>query len=141
MIQSEMHLLFQQMGEVLSGIRALHDTIDIRQAQAEQLHDLVRSDIASIRRDQRDLEEKLDCFAFIAQHDIGNLRLSADENARNSELMASAIDALRRPLTELTTIRSRIAGFLFLLGVLGTCAAWLAEPLYRWFIDTSLPPR
>ena len=138
MPQNDMHLLFQQMGEVLSGIRGLHDTIDIRQAQAEQLHDLVRQDIAVLRRDQRELEEKFDCAAFIAQHDIEGLRASSNENSRLVEGIAHAVDALRRPIVELTMIRSRVTAFLFIIGILGSCSVWLAEPVYRWFIDATL---
>jgi ABC-type transporter Mla subunit MlaD len=141
MSESDMHLLFQQMGEVLSGIHGLHDTIDIRQAQAEQLHDLVRTDLATLRRDQRDLEEKLDCIVLIAQHDIEKLRAGYTENARSVQMLLSAIEALRTPIQQVLALKARVAGLLFAAGIAGSCALWLAEPVYRWCVDAALQRR
>ena len=136
-----MHLLFQQMGDVISSIRGLRDTIDIRQAQAEQLHDLVRSDIATLRRDQRDVEEKLDCLVCIAQHDIDVLRLLSGDNSRSIAALISEVQSVRRPIVDLLALKSRAAGLLFAAGVAGSGALWLAEPIYRWFVDYSFQRR
>jgi hypothetical protein len=136
-----MHLLFQQMGEVLSGIRGLHETIDIRQAQAEQLHDLVRSDLATLRRDQHELEEKFDCMVCVMQNDVQALRGSTNDNARSLTALVMAVDALRRPLLEIVALKSRTAGLLFGAGVIGSAALWLADPVYRWFVDIGLSRR
>ena len=132
-----MHSLFRQMGEVLSSIRGLRDMIDIRQAQAEQLHDLVRSDLATLRRDQRDIEEKLDCMMCIAQHDIDLLRSLSNENGRSIEALVDEVQLVRRPIAEILALKSRAAGLLFAAGVLGSGALWLAEPVYRWFVEFS----
>jgi hypothetical protein len=141
MAQGEMHLLFQQMGEVLTGIRALHETIDLRQAQAEQLHDLVRSDLAQLRRDQRDLEEKFECIVYIVQHEIEGLRLSSSDNARSVDDMCAAIEALRRPVADILGLKSRVAGLVFGAGVVGSAALWLAEPVYTWLVNASFAKR
>ena len=138
MSQSDMHLLFQQMGEVLSGIRSVHDTIAIRQAQAEQLHDLVRSDLATLRRDQRDVEEKLDFMMCMAKSDIDVLRSSSNENTRSIGALVEGLEALRRPIIEIVALKSRLAGLLLAASVLGSGSLWLAEPVYRWFIDFNL---
>ena len=135
----QMHVLFQQLGEVLSGIRGLHDNIAIRQAQAEQLHDLVRSDLANLRRDQRELEDKFDCVVCIAQHDIDGLRNSSVENTRSIRMLVTSVDALRRPIVDILSLRSRVAAVLFVAGVLGSSALWLVEPIYHWFVDSKLP--
>lgn len=136
-----MHLLFQQMGEVLSGIRGLHDAMEIRQAQAEQLHELVRSDIATLRRDHRDLEEKFDCMSFVAQHDLEALRCGAAENARSIDVLVASLATLRRPVDQILALKSRLAGILLASSVLGSGVLWVAEPIYRWLVDAALQRR
>jgi len=136
--QGDMHLLFQQMGEVLTGVQGLHDTIHLRQAQAEQLHDLLRSDLATLRRDQRNLEEKMTYVVFMAQHELEALRHSSMENAQSVERLILTTDALRRPVKEIVALRSRISALLVVGGVLTSCMLWLVEPVYRWFIDINL---
>lgn len=138
MAQPEMHLLFQQMGEVLTGVRALHDTMAIRQAQAEQLHDLLRADLTTLRHDQRDLEEKFECVVSIVQHEMEALRSGAAENARSVRTMVSAVEALQKPIDEILGYKSRVAGVLFSIGILGSAALWLAEPVYSWLVNASL---
>ena len=137
MAQNDMNLLFQQMGEVLTGIRGLHDTIDIRQAQAEQLHDLVRTDLATLRHDQRELEEKFECIVSIVQHEMESLRSGAMEHARLITEMVHAIEALRRPIAEILGLKARIAGLVFGAGLIGSAALWLAEPVYGWLVSES----
>lgn len=139
--QSELHLLFLQMGEVLSGIRGLHDTIDIRQAQAEQLHDVVRSDLAALRRDHRDLEEKLECVISVMQRDVGMLRSGVSENARGIRDLVGAVQALRRPVAEIVALKARFAGLLLGAGVVGSGVLWLAEPVYRWVVEARILKR
>jgi hypothetical protein len=138
LVRNDIHVLFQQMGEVLSGIRALHESIEIRQAQAEQLHDLVRSDLAGLKQDQRDLEEKFECAVCVVQHDVESLRRGSDENARSILDLVAAVEGLRGPIADIAALKSRVAGLVFGAGVLGSAALWLAEPLYRWFVNTSL---
>jgi hypothetical protein len=138
MAQSELHLLFQQMGEVLSGIKTLHETIEIRQAQTEQLHEMVRAELMVLRRDQRELEEKLDCVIFVMQHDVTALRSGASENTRSIGNLVAAVEALRRPISDIVALKSRVAGLIFGIGVVGSAALWLAEPFYRWLVDSKL---
>ncbi len=141
MVQSEMHLLFQQMGELLSGVSGLHETIDIRQAQAEQLHDLLRADLAILRRDQRDLEEKFDCMVSVVQNDVQALRCGTRENAHALDTLVAAVEALRKPLLEIVALKSRMAGLLVGVGMFGSVALWLAEPFYHWLCDMALTRR
>lgn len=135
---SEYHTLFQQVGEVLSGVRSLRDMADVRQAQAEQLHDLLRSDLASLRRDHGELREKFDCIVLMAQHDLELLRSSADEHSRAIDALASAMDGIRRPVRQMMELKSRLGTFVFVSGILGSCALWLFEPVYRWLVDIAL---
>ena len=141
MPQSDMLLLFQQMGEVLTGIRGLHDTIEIRQDQSEQLHNLLRAELATLRRDQRELEEKFECIVSIVQYEVETLRSGTAENARSLGEMVSAIDTLRKPIAEILGLKSRVAGLLFGAGVIGSAALWLAEPIYGWLVNESFPRR
>jgi hypothetical protein len=138
MAESELHLLFQQMGEVLTGIRTLHETIELRQAQTEQLQELVRAELAVLRQDQRELEEKMECVVFVMQHDVSALRCSTSENTRSIGELVSAVDALRRPITEIVALKSRVAGLVVGVGLVGSAVLWLAEPIYRWVVDGKL---
>ena len=131
----DLNPLYQQMGEVLTGLRALADTIEIRHTQSEKLHDLIRSDMATLRQDQRDLDDKLDCVICVMQHDLESLRNGATSNARSVDELLCAMQELRAPVSEIVAMRSRVAGLVLGLGVLGSVAVWLAEPLYRWAVE------
>ena len=135
-MNDDIHLLFQQMGEALSGVRALYSTADIRQAQAEQLYDLVRLDLTSLRNDQRALEEKLERLSWLAQHEIENLKTGNLKSDRLIQDLVTSINALKRPISELITFKARATGLLFAAGLIGNAALWLVEPLYRWLIET-----
>jgi hypothetical protein len=127
--------LYLQMGQVLNGLRALGDTIELRHAQTEKLQDLTRADMAVLRQDQRDLEEKLDCVICVMQHDLETLRTGASASARSVDELLHVVHDLRAPVLEIMALRSRVAGLILGLGVLGSVAVWLAEPLYRWFVE------
>ncbi len=138
MAEKELNLLCQQMSEVLSGVRGLQDAIELRQVQSEQLQELVRSELTTLRQDQRELEEKMDCMVFVIQHDVNALRSGTCDNTRSIDELVTAIEGLRRPINDIVLLKSRIAGLIFGLGVVGSAVLWLAEPVYRWFVDTRL---
>ncbi len=138
MVQTELHLLFQQMGEVLTSIRNLHETIELRQSQTEQLQELVRSEFCVLRLDQRELEEKMECFVFVMQHDVGALRADTSENTRSIGELVAAVEALRRPISDIVALKSRVAGLIFGAGLVGSTVLWLAEPIYRWLVEMKL---
>jgi hypothetical protein len=138
MSQSELHLLYQQMGEVLSGIKALHETIEIRQAQTEQLQEMVRAELMVLRKDQRELDEKLECVVFVMQHDVSAVRSGTSDNTRSIGDLVVAVNALRRPISDIVALRSRVAGLIVGIGFVGSIMIWLAEPIYRWLIDTKV---
>jgi len=138
MPDNELHLVSQQMSELLSGLRGLQETIELKQARAEQLQELVRSELATLRHDQRELEEKMDCMVFVIQHDVNAWRCGTVDNTRSIDELVTAVEALRRPITDIVLLKSRIAGLIFGLGLVGSAILWLAEPVYRWFVDTKL---
>ena len=138
MSQSELHLLYQQMGEVLSGIKALHETIEIRQAQTDQLQEMVRAEIVVLRRDQNELDEKLECVVFVMQHDVSAVRSGTSDNTKSIGDLVVAVNALRRPISDIVALKSRVAGLIVGVGFVGSIMIWLAEPIYRWLIDTRV---
>ena len=131
----DLHPLYQQVGEVLQSVRALGETIEIRHLQAEKLHDLMRADMASLRQDQRDLDEKLNCVICVMQHDLENLRTVASSHGRSVDELLRVVHDLSGPVEEIVALRSRVAGVVLSIGVLGSVALWLAEPLYRWVVE------
>lgn len=136
-----MRSLFQQMGEVISGLRALRETMEIRHVQSEQLHELIRTDVSVLKREQRELEEKLDCVICVMQHDLEALRSGAGETARSIFDLIGAVQSLRRPIADILALRSRVAGLVFGLGVVGSAALWVGEPVYRWVVEGLLTRR
>ena len=131
----DLNPLYQQMGEVLQGLRALAGTIEIRHTQSEKLHDLMRADMVTLRQDQRDVDEKLDCVICVMQHDLESLRNGAAANTRSVDELLRVVQELRQPVSEIVALRSRVAGLVLGLSVLGSVAVWLAEPLYRWIVE------
>jgi len=131
----DLNPLYQQVGEILEGLRALGNTIEIRHTQAERLQDIARSDVNVLRQDQRDLEEKLDCVICVMQHDLETLRANASSSSRSVEELLRVVQELRAPVAEIIALRSRVAGLVLGLGVLGSVGMWLADPLYRWFVE------
>ncbi len=123
------------MGEVLQGLRALSGSIEIRASQAEKLHDLLRVDLAILRQDQKDLDEKLDCVICVMQHDLESIRTDGLAHAHEIAKLTQAIKELRRPVAEIIALRSRAAGIILGLGVFGSALGWLVEPVYRWFME------
>ncbi len=55
MAERDVNGLYQQMGEVLEGLRSLSAITEIRHSQAEKLHDLVAGDLVALRRAHGDL--------------------------------------------------------------------------------------
>jgi hypothetical protein len=133
--------ILPQFGQVLEAIRALGDLMQVRQQQSEKLHDLLRTDVATLRADQRDLDEKLECVICVMQHDLEALRAGSAEQAHAVGELVSAVQALRRPISDIIALRSRVAGVVFGVGVVGSCALWIAEPVYRWLVEMQLPRR
>ncbi len=137
----DLHSLFQQMGEVLSGLKALREAAEMRHAQSEQLQDLMRADVATIRNDQRELEEKLECVICVMQHDLEALRTGAAATARSICDLLSAVESLRRPIADISALRSRAAGLFLGVGVVGSVMLWVADPIYKWFVEHLLSGR
>ncbi len=138
MTSHEINPLYQQMGEVVQGLRALSETIQIRHAQVDKLHDILRADISVLRSEQRDLEEKLDCVICVMQSDLEGLRADGAAGSHSFNLLVKAVQELRQPVTQMVAMRSQAAGLLVGLGALGSAAVWLAEPVYRWFVEHAV---
>ena len=132
---AEVHLLYQQMGEMLSNLRSLADMIAVRDEQSVRLNDLVRHDLSTLKQDQRDLEDKLNCVVCVMQNDMQMLKVGAADGARSVDELVKAVQELRSPVAEIVALRSRAAGLIFGLGIFGSAVLWLAEPVYRWFVD------
>jgi hypothetical protein len=135
MSAADINTLYQQMGEMLTSLRALGAMIEMRDEQSSKLQDLVRADLSTLRQDQRDLEEKLDCVTCVMQHDMLGLRTDVADGARSINDLVRAVQELRSPVAEIVALRSRAAGVILGIGVFGSAVLWLAEPLYRWIVE------
>jgi hypothetical protein len=134
MMHSDLYPIQQQLGEVLIGLKSIADSFETRQNQADRLCDLLRTDVATLRRDQRDMDEKLDCVICVMQHDLERLRADAAHSTAAIGDLLSAVQTLSGPVSDIVALRSRAAGLLVGIGVLGSALLWLAEPVYRWFV-------
>jgi hypothetical protein len=72
------------------------------------------------------------------QHDITALRNGAGDNARSIGDLVTAVNALRRPISDIVALKSRVAGLMVGLSVVGSTVIWLAEPFYRWLVDSKI---
>src|ERR1700723_1551072 len=104
MTLTDINMLYQQMGEVLSKLRALGEMIEVRDEQSTKLHDLVRADLSTLRQDQRDLEEKLDCVICVMQHDLQGLRTDAVDGSRSVDNLVRVVEALQSPVAEIVAL-------------------------------------
>jgi len=135
MTQQDVNLLYQQVGEVLRGLRALSDSIELRHEQINKLHDLMRSDLTLLRQEQRDLEEKVNLVISGMQRDLEDIRSEACKGARSVDQLLQTMQDLRQPVIEIMMLRSRAAGLILGISVVGSVLMWLAEPIYRWFVE------
>jgi hypothetical protein len=131
--------IHEQLGAVMQGLRALAETIELRHDQSALLHDLVRADLATLRRDHKYLEEKLDCVICVMQHDLEEFKIGAITSARSVDALTLAVQELRRPVADIVALRSRIGGLILGLGVIGSAVIWLADPIYRWIVEVHFP--
>jgi hypothetical protein len=136
MTREDLNPLYQQLGEVVRGLAALGDTIELRHVQAEKIYDLLRADVANLRQDQRDIDEKIDCVIAVMQRDLELLRTDASHSGISIRDLVKAVEMLSKPVSEIIAFKSRVAGIIIRLGVVGSALMWLAEPLYRWFVDS-----
>jgi hypothetical protein len=134
MTPEDLSPLFQQMGAVAEGLRALSDNLESRHAQVDRLHDLLRKEVGILSQDQRDLAEKVDCVICVMQHDLEGLRAEALVGAGTMHQLVEVVQEMRKPVAEIVALRSRIAGLILGFGVIGSSAIWLGEPIYRWFV-------
>lgn len=139
MIEPDLHPLFQQIGEVLSGLRGLHDKVDMRHAQAEKQADLVQAEIRTVKHDQRDLEQKFDGVVYLMKQDVDALKATTVAGSRAIEELTAAVETLRQPVAEIMTLRSRAMGIVFALGAVGSVVLYFLGPFYHWALDHLLP--
>jgi signal transduction histidine kinase len=130
-----------KLGEVLVRLRLLGDSIDVRQSQLEKLHVLFRDDLDLLRQDQRSLDNTMRELLAELRQDLGTLRLATAENSRLIENIFPVIDDLSKPVAEIVALRSRVAGLLLGIGVVGSAILWLGQPIYRWVVEQSLLKR
>jgi hypothetical protein len=136
--ESDQHVLLALIQEVLTAVRRVHETMEVRQAQAEQMQESLRSELRILRQDQRELEQRLHCVAFEMQHDVTALHCDNTDNRVSIDTLVTAVESLRRPITEIVLLKSRIAGLVIGLGFIGSAVLWLAEPVYRWIVENKL---
>lgn len=138
MTAPDLHGLYLQLGQVASNLRALSDTIEIRQTQTEKLHDLARADLAVLREDQRDLEERSGRVIEVLRAELDELRMQAARDGQAVHDLVAAVRELKQPVADIVALRARAAGLLFSIGLIGSTLLWLAEPLYRWIVEERL---
>jgi hypothetical protein len=135
MTETDFARIYDQLAELVRGLRTLATTAELRHDQAAGLHDLIRYDLATLRGDHKDLEEKLDCVILVVQHDLEEFRIGAIAGARAVNALTSAVQELKGPVAEIVAIRSRVAGLILGFGIIGSALVWLAEPIYRWVVE------
>lgn len=132
---SEINPLYQQMGELLGSIKALHDKVDFRHAQAEKQSEAVQAEIRNIKHDQRDLEQKLDGAVYVVKNDVDALKAASGLTSRALDDLTVAIGALKKPVEEIMALRARAMGVLLAFSTLGSVFLYFFSPLYHWAVE------
>ena len=128
-------MLSQQLMEIGHSVRILAEVAELRHNQAEKLNELVRGDLTLLRSEQRDLEDQLYADIRIIRSELEGLRAQTVSSASAVESLIASVGELRRPVTEMLTLRSRLAGIIIGVGFVGSAVIGLAEPIYRWVIE------
>ena len=135
MTSSEMNPLYQQMGELLGSMKALHDKVDFRHAQAEKQSEAVQAEIRNVKHDQRDLEQKFDGAVYVVKNDVDALKAASGVTSRALDELTAAIGALKKPVEEIMALRARAMGVLLAISTLGSVFLYFFSPLYHWAIE------
>ncbi len=136
---SEVLLLSEQVREVHLGLIALSSMIEAGNLQSDRVQGSTHSDMTLLRREHKELEEKLEHAICGMQCDLEALRSCSSSNARSIEELLAVVQELRAPVQEMVALRSRVGGLILGLGVLGSVTMWLAEPIYRWIVEHHFP--
>jgi hypothetical protein len=134
-LDNSLNAIFQQLGELIQGVRGLSDIIELRYEQVDKLNELVRTDLSLLRSDHRDLEEKLEAVIAGVQRDLGVVRSGTSASAGAIDALTRAVHELRAPVAEMVALRSRLAGLVLGLGAILGALVWLADPIYQWLLQ------
>lgn len=130
--------LYEKIGDVQASIRALHEIIALRAEQADQLHDLMRLELVTLRREQGELDARIDWAVQVI--DVERTQGRADRQVQSQDIrqLRDAIQNLKMSVNEMNVWRGRVVGMTALIGGTANLLIWLAEPAYRWCIDRWL---
>lgn len=135
---ADVNPLYQQMGELLGSMKALHDKVDIRHTQAEKQSEAVQAEIRNVKHDQRDLEQKLDGAVYLVKQDVDALKATSNGATRALGELVAAVDALKKPVEEIMALRARAMGVLLALSTLGSVFLYFFGPFYHWALSHML---
>ena len=135
MTSSEMNPLYQQMGELLGSMKALHDKVDFRHAQAEKQGEAVQVEIRNIKHDQRDLEQKFDGAVYVVKNDVDALKAASGVTSRALDELTAVIGALKKPVEEIMALRARAMGMLLAVSTIGSVFLYFFSPFYHWIVE------
>lgn len=135
MTSSEMNPLYQQMGELLGSMKALHDKVDFRHAQAEKQGEAVQAEMRNIKHDQRDLEQKFDGAVYVVKNDVDALKAASGVTSRALDELTAAIGALKKPVEEIMALRARAMGMLLAVSAIGSVFLYFISPFYHWMVE------
>ena len=137
-MMADVNPLYQQMGELLGSLKALHDKVDIRHSQAEKQSEALQAEIRNVKHDQRDLEQKLDGAVYVVKQDVDALKATSSGATRALGDLVAAVDALKKPVEEIMALRARAMGVLLAISTLGSVFLYFFGPLYHWALGHML---
>lgn len=122
---------FQQIGELVASVRALHEKIDHRHAIAEKQNDTLHAELRNVKHDLRDLEQKHDSAVHVLTEDFASVKFVQDD-------IKAAVSELRQPVEELQTLRAKALGAFLVLGPTGGALLYFVPQLVRelWHVFT-----
>ena len=126
-----------QITELLQQLSALAQSFDAQNNHIAHVFDIVVGDIGRLRQEQVEREEKLDCVIYVMHADLEELRTRSGVSARSIEVLVESVNELKKPVSDIIALRSRGAGVLLGIGIVGSAILWLVEPFYQWYIEQN----
>jgi len=125
------------INELLQQLSALTQSFDAQNSHISHVFDIVVGDISRLRREQSELEEKLDCVIYVMQADLEELRSRSGASTRSIDMLVDSVNELKKPVSDIIALRSRGAGVLLGIGIVGSAILWLVEPFYQWYVEQN----
>ena len=114
----------RQLGAIFAQLEGITGMMRERSAQADRQSDELKSEMRTLKHDQRGVEQKVEIVKWKQEQLESRVRLVSDSLAE-----------IKEPVANLMQLRTRVGGMIIVITALGGLV-WLAcETIGRWALD------